>query len=146
MNRNRCPIYLRLQESDLGHSTWEDNVPLPHQTPLEVSIESARQDDYAGVAVAITNDQWKQRWTSLCLTTPELEVLDGADKETRNKILEKQRGAELWRASDTFGADEVIVSKLGELYAKRQVPNISLTLNFRGIGLSYWSHLGMARA
>lgn len=111
---SKVPILLRLSDvpkaSSGGKGKSKNAVP---RSPLEDTITEAHDNNYYGVCVDITNDLWKKRWSSLCLTTPE-----GDDSATAKRSVEeiqnKQRVAELWRVSDAFHKDEVNITKLGK--------------------------------
>lgn len=104
---DRVPIYLRLSEASLHSvpSTAASNQKeTNHWTPLEHAIDAAYADNYTGVCLPITNEKWKDRWNSLCLTSP------GADASASQAQAEK---AEAWRVADGFRRDEVNLTKLG---------------------------------
>ncbi|KAG8891922.1 hypothetical protein FRC00_012917, partial [Tulasnella sp. 408] len=76
------------------------------RSALENQIEEAQQDSYNGVCLNITNDEWRRRWTSLCLTTPSPAEGGTVPMPISDELKEQQRIAELWRVSDAFKKSE----------------------------------------
>lgn len=108
-------MYLRLSDP-LGLEEDASATLSPsgrRKSSLEVKIEEALQDSYNGVCLNITNDEWRRRWTSMCLTTPSPAEGGASAIPLSDELKEQQRVAELWRVSDAFRKSEVNLTKLG---------------------------------
>lgn len=112
---SRTPVYLHLSDplDSLEESEASFDPSVRQRSVLETRIEEALQDSYNGVCLNITNDEWRRRWTSLCLTTPSPAEGGSASIPLSDELKEQQRVAELWRVSDAFNKSEVNITKLG---------------------------------
>lgn len=113
---SRTPIYLHLSDppTSSGDAQPSFNPSVRKRSPLEDQIEEALQDSYNGLCLNITNDEWRRRWTSLCLTTPSPAEGGSVLMPLSDELKEQQRVAELWRVSDAFKKSEVNITKLEE--------------------------------
>ncbi|KAG8954225.1 methyltransferase protein [Tulasnella sp. 424] len=113
---SRTPVYLHLSDplDSLEEPEASFDPAVRQRSVLETRIEEALQDSYNGVCVNITNDEWRRRWTSLCLTTPSPAEGGSASIPLSDELKEQQRVAELWRVSDAFNKSEVNITKLEE--------------------------------
>lgn len=112
---SRTPVYLHLSDplDSLEEPEASFDPVVRRRSVLETRIDEALQDSYNGVCVNITNDEWRRRWTSLCLTTPSPAEGGSASIPLSDELKEQQRVAELWRVSDAFNKSEVNITKLG---------------------------------
>lgn len=111
---SRTPIYLHLSDPPTsGDAEASFSPSVRRRSALENQIEEALQDSYNGVCLNITNDEWRRRWTSLCLTTPSPAEGGTVPMPISDELKEQQRVAELWRVSDAFKKSEVNITKLG---------------------------------
>ncbi|KAG9045040.1 methyltransferase protein [Tulasnella sp. UAMH 9824] len=112
---SRTPIYLHLSDPPTsGDAEASFNPSVRRRSALENQIEEALQDSYNGVCLSITNDEWRRRWTSLCLTTPSPAEGGTVPMPISDELKEQQRVAELWRVSDAFKKSELNITKLEE--------------------------------
>lgn len=76
-----------------------------HQFSIAELVEDTLQQQYGAVGLPLTNNNWRDRWKRLCLSS------DGST--SKESGLETQ--AELWRAGQTsFQLSEVVLARLEE--------------------------------
>ncbi|KAG9005117.1 methyltransferase protein [Tulasnella sp. JGI-2019a] len=114
--RDRVQVYLHLNtpiKPPLAEET-RNSKNLRPRTTLEQRIASAQGDHYNGVCIAIANEEWRKRWSRLCLL-PAAEIENAAPAGVPEEVKKQQTAAELWRAGDSgFQRDEVNLTTLGE--------------------------------
>lgn len=76
-----------------------------YDTPVLSVVHDARERTYDVVCLPLTNENWRERWRSMC-------VIPVGQMEGENS--EAERRAETWRANPCFLRDEVTMSRLGE--------------------------------
>ncbi|CAL1716513.1 unnamed protein product [Somion occarium] len=74
------------------------------ETPVLRAASDARSKGYEAIAIPLTNDKWKARWSEMCL----LPTGDIPDRQS----LEGQ--AEAWRSNPAFMRNEVTITRLDE--------------------------------
>lgn len=83
------------------------------------------------VAIPITNEKWRVRWRSMCVSQVG-NVLDGLDREGTETMTdeerEKEEKAERWRSCPSFLREECNMVGLGELVLT--LHNLSYSLNY----------------
>lgn len=75
------------------------------ETPVLQMIAAARSKDYDAIAMPLTTEMWKKRWSDMCLlplgSDPDMEIA-------------AEQKAEAWRSRPYFMNDEVTLTRLGE--------------------------------
>ncbi|KAJ7650328.1 PRMT5 arginine-N-methyltransferase-domain-containing protein [Roridomyces roridus] len=90
--------------ADIHNAANEQPRTDPGTTVLALSSQ-ARSKGYDFVCIPLTTDNWKKRWTEMCLLPA------GTDPEAN---VAAERLAEAWRARPAFLRDEVTITKLEE--------------------------------
>ncbi|KAF8656778.1 hypothetical protein AX16_002330 [Volvariella volvacea WC 439] len=78
-------------------------------TPVLRLVQDARSQGYDTVCVPLTTEDWKKRWSEMCLLPSNASE---GDKE-RNPSIEKQ--TEVWRSKPSYMRNEVTITRLGQL-------------------------------
>ena len=76
-----------------------------HETPLLSLIAEAQSKGYEAIAMPLTTEKWKQRWSDMCL------LPTGSDRDME---IVAEKKAEVWRSRPGFMRDEVTLTRLGE--------------------------------
>ncbi|ETW83084.1 hypothetical protein HETIRDRAFT_417080 [Heterobasidion irregulare TC 32-1] len=76
-----------------------------YDTPVLSVVHDARERTYDVVCLPLSNENWRERWRSMC-------VIPVGQMEGENS--EAERRAETWRANPCFLRDEVTMSRLDE--------------------------------
>ncbi|KAG8933251.1 methyltransferase protein [Tulasnella sp. 418] len=115
--KDRIPIHIHYDLVNASTPPVSKSKPLarmlPSQSNLEKVIAEAHSNYYDCVCIPITTDEWRKRWSRLCLTNPESSPTSVQHKSPE-ELLKQQQDAELWRASDAFSLSEVNITKLEE--------------------------------
>lgn len=75
-----------------------------HETPVLKLGADARSKRYDAICMPLTTDEWKRRWTEMCL------LPTGSERETEVRA---EQMAERWRSRPCFLKDEVTLTRLG---------------------------------
>ena len=108
-----CPIVRLITQEELSKATEADLVG-SFSSVLKLKAEGRRHFD--GAAVPISNDLWKERWTSMCSaqTDDVLGGLDENEEDRKKKERELEEQAERWRAAPSFLQSECNMTRLGK--------------------------------
>lgn len=116
---SKVPILLRLSEvGKTPHLATGKGKGAAPRSALEDTIEEAHSNNYYGVCVDITNDLWKTRWSSLCLSTAEGEEYDSIFHclirgPKRSDVSERDRRASVRLCDCAQGAGLGTAGRLG---------------------------------
>lgn len=75
-----------------------------HETGVLKLVAEARGKRYDAICVPLTTEQWRVRWTEMCL------LPTGSERATEVRA---EQMAERWRSRPCFVKDEVTLTRLG---------------------------------
>jgi protein arginine N-methyltransferase 5 len=98
----KVTLFYSLDDLELLSSAQRDGG---HRLDIAELVEDTLQQQYGAVGLPLTNNNWRDRWKRLCLSS------DGST----SKDTSLQTEAELWRAGQkSFQLDEVVLARLEE--------------------------------
>ena len=90
----------------------------PDGAPSSVNkLKREARTHFDAVALHITNERWRERWKSMCVSQVE-NVLDGLERDDEDEKMtdeerEKEEKAERWRACPSLLREECTMIGLG---------------------------------
>ncbi|KAH8117716.1 PRMT5-domain-containing protein [Phellopilus nigrolimitatus] len=110
---NCSPVTRLITQDEISKASQDDLTNFP--SPI-FKLKADGRRHFDGVALPITNEKWKERWRSMCVTQANIdpEGLEADDDEKVRKERELEERAERWRAAPSFLRDECNLIGLDE--------------------------------